>query len=282
MTKKRIALRMDDVFASTKKFEIYGKDVIRFAGRLWPVTRISNFLWMKYCPGLRDRLPYRELRVREWEQMIDLLLEYKAKLTVGVTAAWVNHAGEPVPFFQKFPAEAAVLKQGVDRGVLEIANHGLTHCVVGRHRPQPFGSNRLAHREFWDWLPAETHRTHLRISQQYFKDYFGCNAVTFIPPGNVWTAETERFAYEAGLRYLSSTEAMAPTATMSNGLLYVGDAQVVLFHDWDIVRKGVEGLRTILQAHADREIVFVRELLSSGSSSAPIRSGQRAQERTLC
>ena len=282
MAREKIALRMDDVFSSTKKFEIYGKDVIKFLGRTWPVTRISNFLFLKYCPGLRDRLPYRELRAREWEQIINLLSEYKAKLTVGVTAAWVNFSGEKIPFFKKFPDEAAVLKRGVAQGVLEIANHGLTHCVVGEHRPRLFSSNRLSHREFWAWIPADTHRTHLQVSQQYFKDYFSHNIVTFVPPGNVWTADTERFAQEAGLRYLSSTEALTPTGKMSNGMSYVGDSRVVLFHDWDLVRKGVGWFRALLESYSDQEIVFVRDVLSSDSVAGPGRPNQKTREQSLC
>ncbi len=279
MTKERIALRMDDVFASTKKFEIYGKDTVKFLGRVWPVTRISNFLWMKYCPGLRKRLPYRELRAGEWEQIIKLLVSHNAKLTVGVTAAWVEYSGELVPFFQKFPEAAAVLKQGVAQGVLEIANHGLTHCVVGQHRPRWREPNRLAHREFWDWLPAETHRDHLRVSQRYLKEYFGCEVVTFIPPGNVWTADTERFACESGLRYLSSTEALSPTGRKNNGLTYVGDPNVFLFHDWNIIRGGVPWFKALLNSYADRDIVFIKDLLlDDGGPTA----GCQVMEKSLC
>ncbi|MFA5261374.1 MAG: polysaccharide deacetylase family protein, partial [Candidatus Omnitrophota bacterium] len=281
MTKQRIALRMDDVFASTKQFEIYGKDTIRILGRLWPLSLISNFLWLKYCPGLRKRLPYRELRAGEWEQIIKMLLSYNAKLTVGVTAVWVEWSGELIPFFKKFPEQAAVLKNGVEQGVLEIANHGLTHCVAGRHRPRPFASNRLFHREFWDWIPAETHRDHLRTSQRYLKEYFGCDAVTFIPPGNVWTPDTERFARESGLRYLASTEALSPTGKESNGMRYAGDSEVFLFHDWDIVRQGLGWFKALLESYSGRDIVFIKDLLPAGCASSSGLPGLRAEEKSF-
>ena len=47
-----------------------------------------------------------------------------------------------VPFPEKFPEEAEAIKKGLDKGVIDIALHGLTHCVVGKHLPRFFSSNR--------------------------------------------------------------------------------------------------------------------------------------------
>jgi len=59
--------------------------------------------------------------------------EKKVKLTVGITACWVTYDGDLIPFPEKYPEQADLLKFGSESGLLEIANHGLTHCVVGKH-----------------------------------------------------------------------------------------------------------------------------------------------------
>ena len=57
---------------------------------------------------------------------------------------------------------------------MEIANHGYTHCLMedGLFRPRLFSGNRPYHREFYDWLPEEVHREHLRAAQDILGSWF--------------------------------------------------------------------------------------------------------------
>jgi hypothetical protein len=250
MQKKRIALRIDDIFASTKLYEVYGREDIFF----------SNLLFLKYIPGLRRRLPYREITAAEWEELLEIFAENKVKVTLGITATWVEENGSLTPFFEKFPEESKVLKRGLGEGIFEIANHGYTHCVVGKHLPRLFSSNRKFHREFWDWVPVNVHQEHMRRSQELISEYFGKPAVTFIPPGNVWTKDTEKYAFDYGIKFLASRETLCPTGRRSNGLIYVGDSNTIAFHDREIVLNGIGWLESLVKENSDKEIVATSEL----------------------
>ena len=125
-----IALRMDDVGASTKEFEVYSK------------KPFGNLLFLKRLSYFKAWGPYREIHENEWLQIFELLSKFKSKLTVGITAAWVERNGEINPFNKKFSKNLRVLKEGVEDDLLEIANHGLTHCIEGKHLPRYFSSNR--------------------------------------------------------------------------------------------------------------------------------------------
>ena len=122
----RIALRMDDVGASTKHFEVYSKKMF------------GNFLFLKYLSFFRAWGVYEEISSEMWQEIFQTLEENDAKLTIGVTATWVERDGTLVPFPEKFPLQADLLKAAEEDGIIEIANHGLTHCVVGNHLPKPF------------------------------------------------------------------------------------------------------------------------------------------------
>src|SRR5664279_2377155 len=111
----KLALRIDDIGASSKEFLYYTKR------------------WYSNWGPLRDRrlfghwAPYREMTPHDWRAVFEILSRFGSKLTVGVTATWVEDDGTLVPFPDKFPAEAEVLGEGVTKGLIEIANHGLTH-----------------------------------------------------------------------------------------------------------------------------------------------------------
>jgi len=75
---KKTCLRIDDIGASTKIYEVYSK--IRFA----------NILFLKYLESFKAWGPYQEMSIDQWLLIFDLLRENKAKLTVGVTASWVE------------------------------------------------------------------------------------------------------------------------------------------------------------------------------------------------
>src|SRR3990172_2549317 len=113
-------------------------------------------------------------------------------MSVAVTAAWVNLDGTLTPFDQRFPGEAEILRAGVKAGRIEIANHGLTHCVLKNYafRPSLRYSNRKAHREFLETVPLAVQEDHIRRSQELLQQTFGVDIVTFVPPGNAFIEAT--------------------------------------------------------------------------------------------
>jgi peptidoglycan/xylan/chitin deacetylase (PgdA/CDA1 family) len=194
----------------------------------------------------------------EWREILRLLQLYKAKLTVSVTATWAESEKQLIPFPHKFPEEAAALKEGSNNGLLEIANHGLTHCVVAKNvfKPKWVSGNRQFHREFWEWIPADVQEDHIRRSQQILTDYFENEILTFVPPGNVYTEKTLEIAERFGLRYVSCNTPPRRHRRMA----IVGDRQVLAFHDKDIVTNGVSWFKDLLERNADKKFRFVRDL----------------------
>jgi peptidoglycan/xylan/chitin deacetylase (PgdA/CDA1 family) len=258
MDGRGVALRLDDVGAASKRYEVYG--LTRFPlGRL-ALPFPGTFLFLKYVPPIKRWGPYRELRAGEWEGILAELEHAGGRMTVGVTAGWVEADGRVVPFPQKFPDPAAVIRQGVGRGLLEVANHGYTHCVLqGRlFRPRLFSGNRQYHREFHDWLPEETHRDHVARAQGILQEFFGCPVVTFVPPGNVFAKPTLAAAAAEGIRYVSCLDGgrWGPV----EGLTFVDEATVVSIHDRDIVRGGVAAFRRLLAGRPGAPFVTVREV----------------------
>jgi len=136
----------------------------------------------------------------------------------------------------------------------------LTHCVLagGVFRPRLFSSNRRYHREFWDWVPIEVHDEHLKRSQEILTGYFRTDVVTFIPPGNVCTEQTLALARRYGLRYFCYK---THTRREANGAIFVGDDDILAFHDRDIALRGLEWLeRQLAAVRTSRlEVRFVRE-----------------------
>lgn len=233
---KKIVLRMDDVGASTKVYNQHGKVYWKLFGKNIPLTFFANWLFLKRVPPFKRWGVYNEISPKQWQEIFIILRSNNAKLTVAVTACWVVSEYEIIPFDEIYPDQAAVLREGIEEGLIEVANHGLTHCVVKDNlfRPRLFSSNRIYHREFWDWLPDSYHKEHIDRSQEILTRIFKKEIVTFVPPGNIWTEVTEQAAGKAGIKYLSSKEKIAPTGKERNGLKYVGSSVVVDFHDREI------------------------------------------------
>ena len=258
MSLPAVALRMDDVGAASKKHEVYGLTRIPLGPFAVPFP--GNFLFLKYIPPIKRWGPYRELTADEWERVLVELGDAGARMTVAVTAGWVEADGTIVPFPRKFPDAAVTIRAGMDKGLLEVANHGYTHCVLegGRFRPRRFSGNRQDHREFYEWLPEETHREHLRRSQAILQEFFARSVVTFAPPGNVFARKTLAAVAAEGIRYVSCLEPGRWGAVA--GLTFVGEADVVALHDRDVVIGGVARLRRILRGHRATPLVTVREV----------------------
>ncbi len=245
--KQRKALRMDDVGASSKLYEIYSK---KFYG-------LGNFWFLKQLKPFAAWGPYEEMSCQEWEEVLAIIEKYSAKLTVGITACWVEYDGTLTPFPVKFPEQAKLLKIAQRKGLIEIANHGLTHCVLKSNlfRPQFFKGNRAFHREFWDWQGRDLHFDHIKKSQQILQEYFDTDVVTLIPPGNVFCEHTLDAAIEHGLKFVNCNLKDSDYRSLK----LISNANVIAFHDKEIVQIGPQWLeKTILQNEA--QWVFTREL----------------------
>lgn len=244
----RIALRMDDVGASSKQYEIYSK---RWFG-------IGNFLFLKYLPYFRAWGPYRELSATEWYSIINTLKEHNAKLTVAVTAAWVDGHGVLIPYDKKWPEAYKALKTGVDIGVIEIACHGLTHCVLQNMSflPKAFTSNRRFHREFWDWLPPHTHENHLYIAKKILDEIFETEVTTLVPPGNVFSDATIEAANKVGFRVINC---MTKNRNINN-IRIIDNENIVAFHDREIILYGVGWLIAVLKKYESMTFVAVKDI----------------------
>lgn len=253
-----VALRLDDVGAASKRYEVYGLTRIPL-GR-WAVPFPGNLLFLKYLPPIKRWGPYRELTAGEWEEILAALEACGARMTIGITAGWVEADGGVVPFPRKFPDQARLLRDGVARGLVEIANHGYTHCVLRDRlfRPRLFSGNRHYHREFHDWLPEEVHREHLARAQAILQEHFGTRVLTFVPPGNVFSRKTLTAAAEAGIRYVSCPDAVRWGSV--EGLTFVDGAQVVALHDRDLVVGGLEPFLRLLRGGPGAPFVTVREM----------------------
>ncbi len=252
-----VALRLDDVGAASKRHEVYGLTRVRVGPRMLPFP--GNFLFLKYLPPIKRWGPYRELSASEWEGVLAALEAAHARMTVAVTAGWVESDGGVTPFPRKFPAAAGVIREGVRRGLLEIANHGYTHCVLRERlfRPRLFAGNREFHREFHDWLPEATHREHVARAQAILQEFFAIRVITFVPPGNVFSRATLAAAVETGIRYVSCLDPGGIGRV--DGLTWVAGGDVVAIHDRDLVVGGVDALRRLL-GERPAPLVTVREV----------------------
>jgi peptidoglycan/xylan/chitin deacetylase (PgdA/CDA1 family) len=248
MTGTAVGLRLDDVGAASKAHEVYGLTRVPFGS--WSLPFPGNALFLKYVPPIKRWGPYRELAAGDWESIGQMLQASSARMTVAVTAGWVERDGRVVPYPDKFPAAARALRDCARRGLVEIAHHGYTHCVLEgrRYLPRAWTGNRTYHREFHDWVPAATHREHVRRAQDILQDFFAMPVVTFVPPGSVFTRTTLESAAEVGLRYVSCTNADRFTETA--GLTAIPDRDIFALHDRDVVLRGRPWLADLLRERA--------------------------------
>ena len=63
----------------------------------------GNFLFLKYLPYFRAWGVYDEITSNEWSEILEFLYKNNAKMTLGITASWVERDGTMVPFPEKFP-----------------------------------------------------------------------------------------------------------------------------------------------------------------------------------
>lgn len=285
-----LVIRLDDVGACSKKYEIYS----RIQRRVGPLGVPSDWLFLKYLPGLKAWGPYPEISAKTWRRMVAMLEQYEAKLVLGVTASWVESENQLIPYPDKFPEAAAVLKDACHKGLIEIANHGLTHCVIAGNafKPRWFSGNREYHREFSPLVPQAVQEEHLHRSQKILQDYFETDVVTFIPPGKHFSCATLDTAESLGFRFISYTvqqlTGVVPISMLRALLLQEVDAyetdavlpapmllsflsrtipeskyRVMGMHDRDIVMKGLGWFEQILKMNRDAGFGLARDAGSS-------------------
>ena len=182
------SLRVDDIGASPKRWEVYSR------------TRWANVGPFKYLPPWKAWGPYRELAAWEIDMLCGLVAGKRSRLTLAITACWVERDGTLVPYPEKFPRQADVILTWVRRGVVEVANHGLTHCREGQHLPRWFHGNREAHREFGEDMSHEQIHARLLRAQNIFARWLGKAPAVLVPPGLMLSEKQSVFVEVGGLR----------------------------------------------------------------------------------
>jgi len=253
----RVALRVDDVGSASKVNEVYGTTQLKLGNVTIPFP--GNFLFLKYMKPFRKWGPYAELTVQQMETIFEYCESNKIKLTIGVTAGWVEKSGAVIDYPEKFSKQAELLKSAARKNLIEIANHGYTHCVLkdGVFRPKWFSGNRESHREFWDWIPAEVQEKHIAASQKILQNYFEAPVVTFVPPGNVFSEKTLPIAKRHGLKYLSCR---GIDGKKIGELIPIPESSVIAFHDKELSEFGVAWFDSVRPQFNSRSLAFIREI----------------------
>lgn len=228
-----IALRIDDLGASSKLYE-------RHRGKLFP---------------------YRELTADELAQLTTWLIRTESRCTLAITACWVTRGLTYWPYAAKFPAQTAVIKDAVRRGLVEVACHGLTHCIPGKHADWKFWrSNRQWHREFTDAMPWEQQVQDLRMARAQLEETFETDVTTLVPPGNMISERLALTALDMGFQLVTCRAPRSEWGAIIPSVVY-DDAGQLVAHDRDLVRCGVAQWLSLALAHtlAGEKTCTVRE-----------------------
>ncbi len=235
--------RIDDIGASTKYFNQHGKTFGFFP--------FANLGFFKRLPPFRGWAKYDEVSATEWKVFLDIFEQNKIVPIIAITATWVNADSALIPFPEKFPEEAKILKEASDRGKIIIANHGLTHCVVGKHLPKFWGSNREFHREFLPSLDQSVHTEHILKSQEILESFFQKPIEILVPPGNLWSHKTYLAMKGTNLKKVMCSTYMADSDQKQDGITFVPDKDdVFAFHDRELKLYGAKWLQANIEKYA--------------------------------
>lgn len=242
--------RIDDIGASTKHFNQHGRKHIRLFGKIPFYFPFANIWFFKRIEPFRGWAVYDELTVPEWEKILAVFKEYGIVPIIAVTATWVERDSTLVPFPEKFPEQAKFLKEAFHRGEIVIANHGLTHCVVGKHLPRFWSSNRKYQREFLPELDSAIHLEHIHKSQEILETFFEKPVTRFVPPGNIWCYKTYLALKGTSIKVVTSKEYMQDYINLMDGIEFIQDGiGRVPFHDRELKLYGVPWLRALIEKH---------------------------------
>ncbi len=235
--------RIDDIGASTKHFEQHGKKLFTYRGIPYFYFPFANIGFFKRIWPFRRWGKYDELTAREWRTFLTIFKEKKIIPIIAITAAWVDERGELTPYPEKFPEAAQVLKQAAKQGEIIIANHGLTHCVVGKHRPLFWHSNRQWHREFLESIPFDQQRDHIIRAQSILESFFEQPIEIFVPPGNQWCRATYLALAGTHIKKVISLRYMNDSTESMRGIEFIDDRHGFFnFHDRELKLYGVNWL----------------------------------------
>ena len=223
--------RIDDIGASTKIFERYSK---------FPLGNLG-FLKSRFLLG--NWGPYQELKIEELEYLISAINQKKKKLAVAITAGWISNDNKLTPFNKRFPDQAKFLKEANDLGLVKILNHGLSHCVIGLHMPNPTSSNRIYHREFVDWLPEFIHKKHILLSQEILENWLGNPVSILAPPGNDYSFKTVRACEDTNIKYIHSSRNFVPE---NSSISFLDSRKCICFHDREVKLYGKKYIQKLL------------------------------------
>lgn len=228
-------VRIDDIGASTKHFEQYGKKLFTYKSFPYFYFPFANIGFFKRIPPFRRWGKYDELTAPEWTVLLEIFRKSNIQPIIGITACWVEKNDTLTPFPEKFPEEATILKQALQKRDIIVANHGLTHCRVGLHLPRFMGSNRTFHREFWPELDQSVHTQHIQESQRILESYFETPVTIFVPPGNVWSKKTYRALQQTSITSVHSHRYMLDSQEPMDGITFVDDRKdFLLWHDREL------------------------------------------------
>lgn len=235
--------RIDDIGASAKYYNQHGQKIFRYKGTPFFYFPLADVWFFKRIWPFKKWAPYEELTREEWISFLEIFQKYDIKPIIAITATWVERTGEIIPFPQKFPDEARVLKQALQNKQIVIANHGLTHCVVSQHAPLFWGSNRKYFREFWDWIPAEIHNEHIEKSQKILEEFFEQPIEIFVPPGNIWSIKTYRALRKTNIKKVLCNRYMIDSDESLDGMEFIDDREGYFnFHDRELKLYGKKWL----------------------------------------
>ena len=226
--------RIDDIGASTKHFNQHGKKWVSLFG-MKVYFPFANVWFFKRIEPFRGWAKYDEVTAGEWRVYLDMFEKNSIVPIIAVTATWVEADGTLVPFPEKFPEEAAVLKEAFLNNKIVIANHGLTHCVVGMHAPRFWSSNRKFWREFLPSLDEEVHRNNIVQSQEILETYFQKPIEILVPPGNLWSIKTYRALAGTNIKKVMCNRYMIDSDEQMEKITFVPDnKRTCVFHDREL------------------------------------------------
>jgi len=237
--------RIDDIGASSKHFNQHGKKTFRLQGIPVFYFPLANFWFLKRIWPFKKGGKYEELTEEEWKKFLNLFEKYNIVPIVSITACWVEKDSKLVPFPEKFKEESAVFKKAFIQGKIIVANHGLTHCVVGKQNPSFFTSNRKFHREFWPFLEEKVHFSHILKSQEILEKFFERPIEIFVPPGNVWSYKTYMALKKTNIKKVLAERYMMDSKEKMEGIEFIDNSFVI--HDRDLKLKGAKWLENVLK-----------------------------------
>jgi peptidoglycan/xylan/chitin deacetylase (PgdA/CDA1 family) len=165
------------------------------------------------------------LTPNDYIKIIDILATHKAKITCFITPAHISKDGKIRPWtetsYDDVKTILRILKEGMEKGIIEIGCHGLTHLTIGYKPPSIVRARVTAllskvglvkynlAREFYnskirEEIPYRSQKKRLDESLSLIEKYFGVKLKAFVPPAHAWDDSTEKAIAEIGIPYFSA------------------------------------------------------------------------------